>query len=210
MAILPLILLTTNGFLYSPPFGRIGSRTEAQIIYPQHLQHLRFSNLPLLYHGRQLPRNQHLRPGNGRNRHLYDDSISPSSKTFPELIMSVSPEYLRVSVARGPSSTTLIIQASYIDPDTRVRRSWTANRSEQDFFALGVNVIGALGGEEERLPGPPRMGSSPAVFEGYLRRLVNANLVTSLPAFYSFLDAPQDLMAQEPVLIGEVYSIVTA
>lgn len=210
MAILPLIFLTTNGFLYSAHVGRIGSRTEAQILYPQHLQQLRFSNLPLLSRGRQLPRNQHLRPGKGRNRQLYDESISPLSKTFPELMMSVSPEYLRVSVARGPTSTTLIIQASYIDPDTRILRSWTANRSEQDFFALGVNVIGALGSGEERLPGPPRMGSSPAVFEGYLRRLVDAHLVTSLPAFYSFLDAPQDLMAQEPVLIGEVYSIVSA
>lgn len=210
IVILHLNLLTTNGFIYSPPFGCIGSRTEAQTIYPQQLQQLRYSNLALLCYGRQLPRNPHLRPGKRRNRHLCDESIFTSSKTFPELIMSVSPEYLRVSVARGPSSTTLIIQASYIDPDTRIRRSWTANRSEQDFFALGVNVIGALGGEEEKLPGPPRMGSSPAVFEGYLRRLVDANLVTSLPAFYSFIDAPQDLIAQDPVLIGEVYSVVTA
>ncbi|CAN0445631.1 unnamed protein product, partial [Scytosiphon promiscuus] len=99
----------------------------------------------------------------------------------------------------------LTIRTSYLDPGTGTRRAWTADRSERDFFALGVTLMRQLGGStaDIRVPGPPQEGSAPAVFETYLRRLLGVPEVTSLPALYDFLDAPQDLV-QEPVLYGEV------
>ncbi|CAB1115723.1 unnamed protein product [Ectocarpus sp. CCAP 1310/34] len=105
----------------------------------------------------------------------------------------------------GGGAKLLSIQASYVEPGTGTRRTWTASRSEKDFFALGVTLMGKLAGSaaDAKVPGPPPEGSSPVVFEVYLRRLIDVPVVTSLPALYEFLDAPPDLV-QEPVLFGEV------
>ncbi|CBJ27131.1 hypothetical protein Esi_0055_0104 [Ectocarpus siliculosus] len=105
----------------------------------------------------------------------------------------------------GGGTKLLSIQASYVELGTGTRRTWTASRSEKDFFALGVTLMGKLAGSaaDAKVPGPPPEGSSPAVFEVYLRRLIDVPVVTSLPALYEFLDAPPDLV-QEPVLFGEV------
>lgn len=131
------------------------------------------------------------------------------------ITMSLSPQDLTISVTgRDPTRATtsilntMTIQATYVDPDTRVRSTWTAGRTEEDFYGLGVRLMGALSGRggASRLPGPPPSGSSPAVFEGYLRRLLYVPEVTSIPALCAFLDVPPGLAQEPDVLFGEVMS----
>ena len=209
--VLPFIFLATNGFVHNTPMAPTGSRTETRKYYglssPAQHQHQQLGGLPIrfLHYRRRQPRNQISEKRNVCNRYLRRHPPTSSSRVSPPRMISISAEDLHVSVVSGAASTTLVVQASYIDPHTKIRRTWTASRSEQDFYDLGVSLMGALGGAGGKLPGPPRMGSSPAVLEGYLRRLMGVPVVTSLPALYVFLDAPQDLTDQEPVLFGEVY-----
>lgn len=132
-------------------------------------------------------------------------------------VMSISSGNLDVSIfpsddariTRGGTSSVrgakLTIKASHVDPDTGTRRTWMATRSEKDFFALGVTLMGQLGGStlERRVPSPPPEGSSPAIYQVYLRRLIGLPDATTLPVLYEFLDTPSELV-QEPVLFGEV------
>ncbi|CAM9615751.1 unnamed protein product, partial [Laminaria digitata] len=103
--------------------------------------------------------------------------------------------------------SNLAIKASHLDPNTGVRRTWTTLRSEQELFALGITLRSALRGAGE-ITSPPPPGSAPAVLQGYLRRLIDVPLATSIPALYEFLDAPPEL-TQEPVLLGEVRGLAT-
>lgn len=65
--------------------------------------------------------------------------------------------------------------------------------------------MGQLGGGSigRQVPAGPPRGSAPAVYQVYLRRLIDIPDATSLPALYEFLDTPAELV-QEPVLFGEV------
>lgn len=119
-------------------------------------------------------------------------------------MMSISAGDLRITVVTVPGaySTELSIKASHVDPRRGIHRTWVAHRSEKDFVALGTALMGALG-SGSGVPGPPPLGSSPAVLEGYLRRLIDVPMVTGQPALYDFLEAPSDV-TQEPVLLGEV------
>lgn len=111
----------------------------------------------------------------------------------------------RITRSGSSRGAKLTIKASHVDPETGTRRTWTATRSEKDFFALGVTLMGQLGGAtlERRVPSPPPEGSSPATYQVYLRRLIGLPDATTLPALYEFLDTPAELV-QEPVLFGEV------
>lgn len=139
---------------------------------------------------------------NRSSRHIPGASATSTATTSPSM-MSISAEDPRITVTvQGSYNTELSIKASHVDHKKGVHRTWIAHRSEKDFFILGTSLMGALGGGSG-LPGPPPVGSSPAVLEGYLRRLLDVPMVTSQPAMYDFLQAPPDV-AQEPVLFGEV------
>lgn len=136
------------------------------------------------------------------SRQIIGASATSTTTTSPSM-MSISAEDPRITVTvQGSYSTELSIKTSHVDHKKGVHRTWIAHRSEKDFFILGTSLMGALGGGSG-LPGPPPVGSSPAVLEGYLRRLLDVPMVTSQPALYDFLQAPPDV-AQEPVLFGEV------
>eukprot|EP00752_Nemacystus_decipiens_P012517 g11086.t1 len=144
-----------------------------------------------------------------------DDAVASAAERMmaASTVMSISSGNLEVSIFPSDSRTTqggstrgakLIIKASHVDTDTGTRRTWTATRSEKDFFALGATIMGQLGATlERRVPSPPPEGSSAAIYQVYLRRLIGLPDATALPALYEFLDTPSELV-QEPVLFGEV------
>eukprot|EP00904_Undaria_pinnatifida_P010957 jgi/Undpi1/6992/HiC_scaffold_21.g09466.m1 len=126
-------------------------------------------------------------------------SSSPPSPFRPAATTS------EASSSTGSGASTLTIKASHLDPNTGVRRTWSTLRSEQEFSAVGITLRGALRRGSGELVVPPPPGSAPAVFQGYLRRMIDVPLATSVPALYEFLDAPPEL-TQEPVLHGEIIS----
>eukprot|EP00903_Cladosiphon_okamuranus_P020537 g18851.t1 len=134
------------------------------------------------------------------------ESMTVMSLSSGSLDVSIFPSDARITrSAGGASGAKLTIIASHVDSDTGTRRTWTATRSEKDFFAFGATLMGQLGGStlERRVPSPPPEGSSAAIYQVYLRRLIGLPDATTLPALYEFLDTPSELV-QEPVLLGEV------
>lgn len=234
--ITPFLLSTTDAFLHPAHL----TAQQSNIVTPQQpapvLQRSAFSRH---YCGTNSPQTVcYSRPPSSSSRvsRLHDAAASAAARVESTPTMSIASENLDVFVTllegsrsssssvtgsrssssssrsgRSSSGAKLTIRTSYLDPDTGTRRSWTTNRWEKDFFALGVTLMRQLGGStaDVRVPGPPREGSPPAVFEIYLRRLLGVPEVTSLPALYDFLDVPPDLV-QEPVLFGEVCVCVGA
>lgn len=118
--------------------------------------------------------------------------------------MSISVGDLRITVTEHVSYAAknhLRIETWRVDKDTGMRRTWTAHRSEDDFARLAFALRGALGSSS--MPTPPPPDSSPSVFEGFLRRVLEMPSAMSQPVVYEFLEAPADV-TQEPVLFGEV------
>lgn len=95
----------------------------------------------------------------------------------------------------------LHLEASYLDRETGILRTWTASRSEADFAELGIRLMGVLG--TGGIPAPPPPCSSAALLQGYLRRVLESPDVMGQPFVYDFLEVPAD-MTREPVLLGEV------
>lgn len=220
--LLPLLFLVGDALLHPhpalPPATSATSSNTPQL----GLHGISASSSPRYGRRRRRPNDPHLgshpaassvssAASSSRVSRLNDAFASAAERTAPT-VMSISSGNLDVSIfpssgggggsARGAKLT---IKASHVDPDTGTRRTWTATRSEKDFFALGVTLMGQLGGStlERRVPSPPPEGSSPAIYQVFLRRLIGLPDATALPALYEFLDTPSELV-QEPVLFGEV------
>lgn len=126
------------------------------------------------------------------------------------LNMGISAENLRVAVSQQDSDFStnvyLYIEASYHDRDRGILRTWTTRRSEAEFTALGLRLIGILGASS--VPAPPPSSCSVALMEGYLRRVLTSPRVMGLPVVHDFLEIPPD-MIREPVLLGEVSTVLS-